>query len=61
MTSAIAVGLSRGWPLSESVRLGIAAGAAMVLTPGTTPCTRTDAERLFEVAELPVDIGVVCV
>ena len=61
MTSAIAVGLSRGWPLSESVRFGIAAGAAMVLTPGTASCTRTEAERLFEVAEMPVDIGVVCV
>ena len=36
-------------------------GAAMVLTPGTAPCTRADAERLFEVAEKPVDIGVVCV
>ncbi len=61
MTSAIAVGLSRGWPLSESVRFGIATGAAMVLTPGTAPCTRADAERLFEVAERPLDIGVVCV
>jgi len=61
MTSAITVGLSRGWPLCKSVRFGIAAGAAMVLTPGTAPCTRADAERLFEVAEEPVDIGVVCV
>ena len=61
MTSAITVGLSRGWPLTESVRFGIATGAAMVLTPGTAPCTRADAERLFEVAEEPVDIGVVCV
>jgi 6-phosphofructokinase 2 len=61
MTSAITVGLSRGWSLSESVRFGIAAGAAMVLTPGTAPCARADAERLFEVAEEPVDIDVVCV
>jgi 6-phosphofructokinase 2 len=61
MTSAITVGLSRGWSLGESVRFGIAAGAAMVLTPGTAPCTRADTERLFEVAESPVDIGVVCV
>lgn len=61
MVSAIAVGLSRGWPLSESVRFGIAAGAAMTLTPGTEPCTRADTERLFEVAEEPVDVGVVCV
>ncbi|MGO4443081.1 1-phosphofructokinase family hexose kinase [Mycobacterium sp. 2YAF39] len=61
MTSAITVGLTRGWSLSDSVRFGIAAGAAMVLTPGTAPCTRADAERLFEVAEMPVDIGAVCV
>jgi 6-phosphofructokinase 2 len=61
MTSAITVGLSRGWSLSESVRFGIAAGAAMVLTPGTAPCTRAEVERLFEVAEEPADIGVVCV
>jgi len=61
MTSAITVGLSRGWSLSESVRFGIATGAAMVLTPGTAPCTRADVERLFEVAEEPADIGVVCV
>jgi len=61
MTSAITVGLSRGWSMGESVRFGIATGAAMVLTPGTAPCTGADAERLFEVAEHPVDIGVVCV
>ena len=61
MPSASTVGLSRGWSLSESVRFGIAAGAAMVLTPGTAPCARADTERLFEVAENPVDIGVVCV
>ncbi len=61
MTSAITVGLTRGWSLSDSVRFGIAAGAAMVLTPGTAPCTRGDAERLFEVAEMPVDIGALCV
>ncbi len=37
MVSAITVGLSRGWPIDESVRFGIAAGAAMMLTPGTAP------------------------
>jgi 6-phosphofructokinase 2 len=57
MAAAITVGLSRGWPLGKSVRFGIAAGAAMLLTPGTAPCTRFDTERLFEVAEEPVDIG----
>jgi 6-phosphofructokinase 2 len=61
MVAAIKVGLTRGWPLRRSVRFGIAAGAAMMLTPGTVPCTRADTERLFEIAEEPVDVGVVCV
>ncbi|MET0993934.1 MAG: 1-phosphofructokinase family hexose kinase [Mycobacterium sp.] len=60
MVAAITVGLSRGWPLSKSVCFGIAAGAAMLMTPGTQPCTRADAERLFEVAAEPVDVDVVC-
>lgn len=59
MVAAITVGLSRNWPLSKAVRFGIAAGAAMLMTPGTQPCTRADAERLFEVAEHPVEIGAI--
>jgi 6-phosphofructokinase 2 len=59
MVAAITVGLSRDWSLSSSVRFGIAAGAAMLMTPGTEPCTRADTERLFEVAEEPVDVGLV--
>jgi 6-phosphofructokinase 2 len=59
MVAAITVGLSRDWSLSKSVRYGIAAGAAMLMTPGTQPCTRADAERLFEVAERPVDLEAV--
>jgi 6-phosphofructokinase 2 len=38
------------------VRLGIAAGAAMLLTPGTAPCTREDVERFFEMVADPIDI-----
>jgi 6-phosphofructokinase 2 len=60
MVAAITVGLSRGWPASTSVRFGIATGAAMLMTPGTAPCTRADAERLFEVAEMPFDVDMVC-
>jgi 6-phosphofructokinase 2 len=56
MVAGITVGLSRGWQLDKAVRLGIAAGAAMLLTPGTAPCTREDAERLFEMAAEPVEI-----
>ncbi len=59
MVAGIAVGLTRGWPLAKAVRLGIAAGAAKLLTPGTAPCTREDTERLFELAENPVDIELV--
>ena len=43
---------------AEQIGTGIAAGAAMLMTPGTQPCTRADAERLFEVE--PVDVDVVC-
>ncbi|MDA2950083.1 MAG: 1-phosphofructokinase family hexose kinase, partial [Actinomycetota bacterium] len=51
MVAGVAVGLTRGWPLTEAVRLGIAAGAATLLTPGTAPCTREDTERLFAQSE----------
>jgi 6-phosphofructokinase 2 len=52
----VAVGIARDWPLSEAVRLGIAAGAAMLLTPGTAPCTREDTERLLRQTAKPSDI-----
>ena len=48
MVAAIAVGLSRTWSLSDSVRLGIAAGTAMLMTPGTASPTRSDVERLYD-------------
>ena len=54
MVAGVAVGLTRGWPLTEAVRLGIAAGAAMLLTPGTAPCTREDTERLFAATPGPI-------
>jgi 6-phosphofructokinase 2 len=57
MVAGVAVGLTRGWPLTEAVRLGVAAGAAMLLTPGSTPCTREDAERLFAQTAPPVAVG----
>jgi 6-phosphofructokinase 2 len=60
MVAAITVGLARHWPLSEAVRFGIAAGAAMMLTTGTMPCGRADVERLYEVTDEPVDVDVVC-
>jgi 6-phosphofructokinase 2 len=56
MLAGVAVGIAREWPLSDAVRLGIAAGAAMMLTPGTAPCTREDTERLFRQTGKPVDV-----
>jgi len=57
MVAAITVGLSRGWTLVTSVGFGIAAGAAMLMTPGTAPCERRDVERLFELVREPMTIG----
>ena len=59
MVAGVAVGLIQGRPLTDAVRLGIAAGAAMLLTPGTAPCTRADTERLLEQTEDPVDVDLV--
>lgn len=56
MVAAIAVGLGRGWSLVKSVRLGIAAGAAMLMTPGTASCSRADVEKLFAATAEPFDI-----
>ncbi|MBO0880700.1 MAG: 1-phosphofructokinase family hexose kinase [Mycobacterium sp.] len=60
LVAAITVGLSRGWPLAKSVRFGVGAGAAMLMTPGTAVCNRDDVERLFEIVAEPMDLGVVC-
>ncbi len=57
MVAAITVGLGRGWPLVKSVRLGIAAGAAMLMTPGTAACERADVEKVFELVAEPSEIN----
>lgn len=46
--AGIVLALSRGWTERESLALGIAAGAAAVMTPGTELCRREDVERLYE-------------
>lgn len=60
MVAAVTTGLTRGWPLVKSVRLGIAAGAAMSMTPGTEVCTRTAVEKLFALAAEPTDLAWGC-
>jgi 6-phosphofructokinase 2 len=46
MVAAIALMLSRGRPVPEAIRYGVAAGAAAVLNEGTMLCRREDVERL---------------
>ncbi|KUI30356.1 phosphofructokinase [Mycobacterium sp. IS-1742] len=58
MVAAIVVGLTRGWSPSKSVQFGIATGGAMLLTPGTAVCERSQAERLFELAPDPEEVAV---
>ena len=47
MVAGIVLGLARGLELRDAVRLGVAAGAAAVMTEGTELCRREDAERLY--------------
>ena len=52
MVAGIVLGLDRGLAVAEAVRLGQAAGAAALLTPGSGLARRADVERLFG-ASLP--------
>lgn len=47
MVGAMTFGLARGMELGQAVRLGMAAGAATLMTPGTELCRREDVERLY--------------
>jgi 6-phosphofructokinase 2 len=47
MVAGIAYGLSEGRSVREAVRLGIATGAAAVMTGGTDLCTKSDVEQLL--------------
>ena len=46
LVAGIVLGLSRGKPVREAVRLGLAAATASVMTPGTGLCRLEDVERL---------------
>lgn len=47
MVAGAVVGLARGWSWLEAARLGVAAGAAAVMTEGTQLARPADVERLF--------------
>lgn len=48
MVAGIVLALTKGLPLREAARFGVAAGAAAVMTPGTELCRRKDAVRLYK-------------
>lgn len=48
MVAGIVFSLSWGKSMLQSVKYGVAAGAAAVMTPGTELCQKKDVERLFE-------------
>jgi 1-phosphofructokinase family hexose kinase len=50
--AGLAAALDRGQPVEEGLRLGFAAAAAVVLTPGTADCRRADVERFLPQIEL---------
>ncbi len=50
--AGLALKIAEGAPLIEACRLGVAMGAAAVLTPGTELCHRADVERLRPQVEL---------
>jgi 6-phosphofructokinase 2 len=53
MLAGIVLGLSRGLPLHEAVRYGMAAGTAALFGSGTELCRRTDVERLYSQMSSP--------
>ena len=47
MVAGIVAGLAKGEPLVDATRLGVAAGSAATMTPGTDLCHRADVEALL--------------
>ena len=49
--AGVVLALTRGSSVRDAVRFGMAAGAAAVMTEGTSLCRREDAERLYQEME----------
>jgi 6-phosphofructokinase 2 len=47
MVGGMVLALSKGWPLEDVLRYGVAAGTAATLNSGTELCKKEDTERLF--------------
>ncbi|RDC63658.1 1-phosphofructokinase family hexose kinase [Adhaeribacter pallidiroseus] len=48
MVAGLVYKLSLGWSLSDSVKYGVAAGAAAVMSPGSELCRRDEVEELYK-------------
>ena len=48
MVAGLVYKMSLGWSLSDSVKYGVAAGAAAVMSPGSELCRRDDVEELYK-------------
>jgi 6-phosphofructokinase 2 len=53
MVAGMICGLVRGLSLRDAVRLGMAAGAAALMTPGTELARREDIEKLARLSANP--------
>ena len=54
MVAGVVLSLAQGRPLADAVRVGVAAGAASVMNPGTELCRVEDVERFYgEVVAVP--------
>jgi len=51
MVAGIVYGLTTGYSIKDAVRLGIASGAAAVITPGTELCRPSDVEHLYSLIQ----------
>ena len=48
MVAGICIGLQKEFPLYDAVLMGVAAGSAAVMTPGTELCRKPDTDRLYQ-------------
>jgi 6-phosphofructokinase 2 len=54
LVAGLVLGLAQGRTLPDSFQLGVAAGTASVLNPGTALCSRADTDRFYEQIGRPV-------
>jgi len=47
MVAGIVYTLSQGWPMSEVIKYGVAAGTATSMTPGSELCNKEDIEGIY--------------